>query len=101
MKFTWFNLMPWPHLPDDFRQKNKSVWVDIDPKLYDPTRGHDVYNEYLDMLEYADTLGFDGLGVNEHHQNAYGLMRSEIERRPLRSNKSPARFNSSATGVSM
>jgi len=20
MKFTWFNLMPWPMLPDDFRE---------------------------------------------------------------------------------
>jgi alkanesulfonate monooxygenase SsuD/methylene tetrahydromethanopterin reductase-like flavin-dependent oxidoreductase (luciferase family) len=76
MKFTWFNLMPWPHLPDDFRQKNKSVWVDIDSKLYDPVKGHDVYNDYLDMLEYADSLGFDGLGINEHHQNAYGMMPS-------------------------
>ncbi len=76
MKFTWFNLMPWPHLPEDFRQKNKSVWVDIDSKLYDPIKGHDVYNDYLDMLEYADTLGFDGLGINEHHQNAYGMMPS-------------------------
>ncbi len=76
MKFTWFNLMPWPHLPDDFRQKNKSVWVDIDSTLYDPVKGHDVYNDYLDMLEYADSLGFDGIGVNEHHQNAYGLMPS-------------------------
>jgi alkanesulfonate monooxygenase SsuD/methylene tetrahydromethanopterin reductase-like flavin-dependent oxidoreductase (luciferase family) len=76
MKFTWFNLMPWPHLPADFRQKNKSVWVDIDSKLYDPVKGHDVYNDYLDMLEYADTLGFDGLGINEHHQNAYGMMPS-------------------------
>lgn len=76
MKFTWFNLMPWPHLPEDFRQKNKSVWVDIDSTLYDPVKGHDVYNDYLDMLEYADSLGFDGIGVNEHHQNAYGLMPS-------------------------
>jgi len=76
MKFTWFNLMPWPHLPDDFRKKHRSVWVDIDPKLYDPVKGHDVYNDYLDLLEYADALGYDGLGVNEHHQNAYGLMPS-------------------------
>ena len=30
MKFHWFNLMPWPHLPDDFRETNRSVWVDVD-----------------------------------------------------------------------
>src|SRR2546428_161633 len=76
MRFTWFNLMPWPYLPDDFRQQSRSVWVDIPAKLYDPRKGHFVYHEYMDQLEYADALGFDGIGVNEHHQNGYGLMPS-------------------------
>ena len=39
MRFTWFNLMPWPDLPADFREKNRSVWVDIDSKLFDPAKG--------------------------------------------------------------
>src|SRR5205807_1488609 len=76
MKFTWFNLMPWPYLPDDFRAKHRSVGVDIPNTLYDPRKGHHVYHEYLDQLEYAETLGFDGIGCNEHHQNGYGLMPS-------------------------
>ena len=76
MKFTWFNLMPWPHLPEDFREKHRSVWVDIDSRLYDPVEGNRVYHEYMDQLEFADALGFDAMGVNEHHQNAYGLMPS-------------------------
>jgi alkanesulfonate monooxygenase SsuD/methylene tetrahydromethanopterin reductase-like flavin-dependent oxidoreductase (luciferase family) len=76
MKFTWFNLMPWPYLPDDFRQTNRSVWVDIDGALFDPCKANAMYHEYMDQLEYAEALGFDGLGVNEHHQNGYGLMPS-------------------------
>ena len=76
VKFTWFNLMPWPYLPDDFREKNRSIWVDIDQRLFDPVKSHAVYNTYMDLLEYADTLGFDGIGVNEHHQNGYGIMPS-------------------------
>src|SRR5204862_158629 len=76
MKFTWFNLMPWPYLPDDFRETHRSVWVDIPSTLYDPRKGHHVYHTYLDQLEYAETLGFDGIGCNEHHQNGYGLMPS-------------------------
>ncbi|HVM97547.1 MAG TPA: LLM class flavin-dependent oxidoreductase [Candidatus Acidoferrales bacterium] len=76
MRFTWFNLMPWPDLPDDFRERYRSVWVDIPNNLYDPRRGHFVYHQYMDQLEYADSLGFDGIGVNEHHQNGYGLMPS-------------------------
>ena len=76
MKFTWFHLMPYRFLPDDFTEKYRSVWVDIPRKLYDAKVGHQLYNEYLDSLEFADKMGFDGLGVNEHHQNAYGLMPS-------------------------
>lgn len=68
--------MPYPDLPDDFREKNRSVWVDVDSSLFDPEVGHNLYNEYLDQLEYADQVGFDGICVNEHHQNAYGLMPS-------------------------
>jgi alkanesulfonate monooxygenase SsuD/methylene tetrahydromethanopterin reductase-like flavin-dependent oxidoreductase (luciferase family) len=76
MKFVWFNLQPWPHLPDDFREQHRSVWVDIPNSLFDPEQGHRVYNEYLDQLEFAESVGFDGIGCNEHHQNAYGLMPS-------------------------
>ena len=70
MKFTWFHLMPYRFLPEDFKDKYRSVWVDIPRDLYDPKVGHRLYNDYLDQLEYADQMGFDGLGVNEHHQNA-------------------------------
>src|SRR5882757_7731105 len=76
MKFTWSHLMPYRFLPEDFKEKYRSVWVDIPRDLYDPKLGHRLYNDYLDQLEYADSMGFDGLGVNEHHQNAYGLMPS-------------------------
>ena len=75
-KFCWFNLMPWPDLPDTFRQDARSVWVDIDQKYFDPAKANAVYHEYMDQLEYADSLGFDAIGVNEHHQNGYGIMPS-------------------------
>ncbi len=77
MKFHWFHLMPYPYLPDDFKQKYRSVWVDPPAaELYDPVKGHQVYNDYLDQLEYAERCGYDGICVNEHHQNGYGLMPS-------------------------
>ena len=76
VRFCWFNLMPWPDLPDDFRESNRSVWVDIDSRLFDPERANEVYHTYMDQLEFADELGFDGIGVNEHHQNGYGIMPS-------------------------
>ena len=76
MKFSWFHLMPYRWLPPDFRERYHGIWVDIPNRLYDPVRGHRLYNEYLDMLEYADQMGFDAVGVNEHHQNGYGMMPS-------------------------
>ena len=48
MKLLWFHLMPYTELPDDFREKHPSVWVDIDSALFDPARGHHMYNEFMD-----------------------------------------------------
>ncbi|MGF1597974.1 MAG: LLM class flavin-dependent oxidoreductase [Acidimicrobiales bacterium] len=76
MKTAFFHLMPYPELPDDFPEAHRSVWVDIDPSLYDPEVGHRAYNDYIDELEYAAAVGFDALGINEHHSNGYGLMPS-------------------------
>jgi alkanesulfonate monooxygenase SsuD/methylene tetrahydromethanopterin reductase-like flavin-dependent oxidoreductase (luciferase family) len=76
MKSHFFHLMPYKYLPEGFSRKYRSVWVDVPSSLYDPTKGHEIYNEYLDELEYADQVGFDGLCVNEHHSNAYGMMPS-------------------------
>ncbi|MBI3303210.1 MAG: LLM class flavin-dependent oxidoreductase [Deltaproteobacteria bacterium] len=76
MKGHWFHLMPYKYLPEDFQDRYHSVWVDVPSELYDPVKGHETYNEYLDELEYADRVGFDGICVNEHHANAYGLMPS-------------------------
>src|SRR6516164_8184417 len=68
--------MPWPYLPADFDARYDSAWIWLPNSLYDPVRGHELYQEYIDTLAYADELGFDGVCVNEHHQNAYGLMPS-------------------------
>ena len=76
MKFLWFHLMPYPDLPDDFKAKHESVWVNIDPGLFDAERGHEVYNEYIDELEFAAEAGLDAICVNEHHANFYGTMPS-------------------------
>ena len=101
MKFTWFHLMPWPHMPDDFRQKHRSVWVDLPSRMYQPELGHIAYHQYLDQLEYAEKVGFDGIGVNEHHANAYGLMPSpNIMAATLTRRTSKAALNDAMKGLS-
>ncbi len=76
MKMMWFHLMPYPDLPEDFNKRHRSVWVDIDPALFDAEVMADTYSTYIDQLVYADECGFDGICVNEHHNNGYGLMPS-------------------------
>ncbi|MEQ9125739.1 MAG: LLM class flavin-dependent oxidoreductase [Alphaproteobacteria bacterium] len=76
MKQLWFHLMPYTELPDDFRENHPSVWVDVHSSLFDPRRAHGMYNDFMDELEYAADCGFDGVCVNEHHSNGYGLMPS-------------------------
>src|SRR5262245_7568067 len=76
MKLMWFHLMPYTELPDDFREKHPSVWVDIHSSLFDPRRAHLMYNDFMDELEFAAECGFDAICVNEHHNNGYGLMPS-------------------------
>jgi alkanesulfonate monooxygenase SsuD/methylene tetrahydromethanopterin reductase-like flavin-dependent oxidoreductase (luciferase family) len=76
MQFYFFHLMSWPYLPAGFDHDYDTAWVWLPNTLYDPVKGHDLYREYINTLAYADELGFDGICVNEHHQNAYGLMPS-------------------------
>ncbi len=74
MKIFHFHLMPYAHMDLDAIRREGSAWVTLSNKHYDPIKGAELYNEYLDQMEFADQLGFDGLVVNEHHQTAYGLM---------------------------
>ena len=74
MKTIFFHMQGYRDLPDDFHKKYESVWVTLpSDELCDPRMVQKYLNWNIDELELADELGFDGLGVNEHHQNAYGF----------------------------
>jgi alkanesulfonate monooxygenase SsuD/methylene tetrahydromethanopterin reductase-like flavin-dependent oxidoreductase (luciferase family) len=74
MKFFNFHLMPYADADLDAIERNGSAWVTFSNRHYDPRKGAALYHRYLDEMEYADALGFDGVCLNEHHQTAYGLM---------------------------
>lgn len=73
--YSW-HFMPWPYLPPDFDERYESGWVTVPNSLFDRDKARGLYQEYLEELVEADRLGFDGLVLNEHHQNVYGLMPS-------------------------
>jgi alkanesulfonate monooxygenase SsuD/methylene tetrahydromethanopterin reductase-like flavin-dependent oxidoreductase (luciferase family) len=74
MKFFNFHLMPYAHADLDAIARNGSAWVTFSNRHYDPEQGAELYHDYLDQMEFADQLGFDGVCLNEHHQTAYGMM---------------------------
>src|SRR5262249_22890383 len=74
MKFFNFHLMPYRHADLDAIAKNGSAWVTFSNRHCDPQKGAELYHDYLDQMEIADKLGFDGVCLNEHHQTAYGMM---------------------------
>ena len=68
--------MAYPYLPADFDEKYDTGWVTVPNSLWDAQKSRGLYQQYIDQLAYADELGFDGMVLNEHHQNIYGLMPS-------------------------
>jgi alkanesulfonate monooxygenase SsuD/methylene tetrahydromethanopterin reductase-like flavin-dependent oxidoreductase (luciferase family) len=78
MKVFAFHLMPYAHLDMGYKDQHRAAWVVLPNTYFDPKKGHELYNRYLDELELVAELGYDGVSVNEHHQNAYGLMPSPV-----------------------
>lgn len=77
MRILAFHLMPYAtrEVGDAIASSNpESAWVTLSNSHYDPAKGVELYKRYLDELSFAAEVGFDGVSVNEHHQNAYGTM---------------------------
>ena len=74
MKLVSFHLMPYRPLDLAEAAKHRSAWVVLPNSLYDPVKGAEEYARHIDFLVDCERLGFDGIGVNEHHQTAYGMM---------------------------
>ena len=74
MKMFNFHLMPYRHVDLDAVGRHGTAWVTFSNSHYDPVKGAELYHDYLDQMEMADRLGFDGVCLNEHHQTPYGMM---------------------------
>lgn len=71
--YAW-HFMSYPFLPKDFDETHNTGWITVPNSLWDAERSKGLLREYIDQLAAADGLGFDGMVLNEHHQNIYGLM---------------------------
>ena len=64
-----FSEMPYPFLPEDIEDRYGAMRVTLPNQFFDPRKGHELYNRYLDEFEYADELGLE-IMLNEHHSTA-------------------------------
>ena len=50
MKVFMFHLMPYAHLDMGYKDKYRAAWVVLPNTYFDPVKGHELYNRYLDEL---------------------------------------------------
>ncbi len=72
LEFYNFHLMPYPFIPPG--EDLESTWVTLPNTHFEPGQAHKLFTEYLEQLVACERLGYDGIIVNEHHQNAFGTI---------------------------
>ncbi|MQA09845.1 MAG: LLM class flavin-dependent oxidoreductase [Pseudonocardiaceae bacterium] len=73
IQFYLFNHHHYIDIPQD-ADSYHSTWVDFPNSLYNPERGHELYQRYTRELLLAEELGFDAIALNEHHNTTYSMM---------------------------
>lgn len=63
--FYYFSEMPYPDTPE--LDQYPSIRLTYPNKYFNPEKAAQLFRRYLDEYAYAETAGFDGLMVNEHH----------------------------------
>ena len=75
MKVFIFDLLPYAKHFDQYKE-TKYLPYPLPKDHFDPEVGARSYEEHLKCWEEMDKLGFDGVGLNEHHTTPHGLMNS-------------------------
>jgi alkanesulfonate monooxygenase SsuD/methylene tetrahydromethanopterin reductase-like flavin-dependent oxidoreductase (luciferase family) len=75
MKVFIFDLLAYGHQFEDYKRA-KFIPYPLPRDHFDPEIAARTYEEHLEAWEEMDRLGFDGVGLNEHHTTPHGLMNS-------------------------
>lgn len=70
----FFNEMAYSVYPQDEADKLGYTNLMFPNEHFDAQKGNELYSMYLDEFEYATEVGFDGVMVNEHHNNPLNMM---------------------------
>lgn len=72
IQFYLFNHHHYIDIPDD-SDRYGSTWVDLPNSLFDPERGHALYQRSARELLLAEELGFDAITMSEHHATTFSM----------------------------
>lgn len=73
MKVTYFQQVPYRHLPEDFENKHESVITTPYYDVTEPGKVVSAFRESLDEVMHAARAGFDGITITEHGQSSYDM----------------------------
>ena len=60
----------------DFAKAERYLPYPLPGEHFDPEVAARTYEEHFEIWDEMERLGFDGLGLNEHHTTPHGLMNS-------------------------
>jgi alkanesulfonate monooxygenase SsuD/methylene tetrahydromethanopterin reductase-like flavin-dependent oxidoreductase (luciferase family) len=75
MKVYVFDLLAYGHQFEEFKA-DRMIPYPLPGKHFDRETAARTYYEHLEVWSEMDKLGFDGVGLNEHHTTPHGLMNS-------------------------
>ena len=66
MLIGYFTERPYRWVPENEVFRNRAFYG-VSNRFFDPEKGAEDYNYFLDENCYAEELGFDAVALNEHH----------------------------------
>jgi alkanesulfonate monooxygenase SsuD/methylene tetrahydromethanopterin reductase-like flavin-dependent oxidoreductase (luciferase family) len=75
VKVFVFDLLAYANHFEDYK-RDKFIPYPLSREHFDPQIGALTYEQHLQAWEEMDRLGFDGVGLNEHHTTPHGMMNS-------------------------
>ncbi len=72
MKVYVMDLLPYGKHFDEFKAE-RFIPYPLPGRYFDPKVAAETYNRHFDIWAEMDALGFDGVGLNEHHTTPHGL----------------------------
>jgi alkanesulfonate monooxygenase SsuD/methylene tetrahydromethanopterin reductase-like flavin-dependent oxidoreductase (luciferase family) len=75
MQIFLFDLLPFDRHFDEFKA-GRHMRFPLPGSYFDPEVAARSYEQHLAVWEEMDRLGYDGVGLNEHHTTPHGLMNS-------------------------